>query len=322
MSDNTLFTITHLTGFAHLVDGGRSGGQINGYTQSGAADWVSFQLANALLGNELKAPAIEVTMGSITFVAKADLTFAIGCVLKRASEAIACKVDGLNVNINHALKVTKGQSVEITQDLSVNYYYVSISAHIDTPRFHNSVCSVPRENTTYLDNILSVDTSVKGSAIAERALADKTTQVKTLQNACDMDTNDVFFHYCYQHNDFAFIQKQRFTNSIYRVGSEMGKMGVKLEGPTVMTERRTLLSEGICLGAIQVSADGQPMILLNNRQTIGGYPKIGVLGTVDCAKIAQKPIGKDVCFTPIDVDSLITRRLLISRLIENLCRAG
>lgn len=322
MSDNTLFTITHLTGFAHFVDNGRTGGQINGYTQSGAADWISFQLANALVANARSAPAIEITMGNISFVAEADFTLAVGCVLKRASNKIRCKVDRLDANVNQAIFVKKGQSVEITQDLSVNFYYVSVSAQIAIPTFLNSVCSVPRENTPYTANVLSADTLVKGKVVGERLLTDRTTQIETLQNAVAMDTEEVFFHYCYQHTDFAFIQKQRFINSVYCIGSEMGKMGVKLDGPAVKTERRTLLSEGICLGAIQISAEGQPMILLNERQTIGGYPKIGVLGSVDCAKIAQKQMGNEVCFKPIDVDSLITRRLLISRLIDNMNRAG
>ncbi len=52
-------------------------------------------------------------------------------------------------------------------------------------------------------------------------------------------------------------------------------MGFRLEGENVHSELVGMLSEGICLGAIQIPADGQPIVLMNDRQTIGGYPKIG-----------------------------------------------
>jgi allophanate hydrolase subunit 2 len=63
-----------------------------------------------------------------------------------------------------------------------------------------------------------------------------------------------------------------------------------------------MLSEGICMGAIQVPADGQPIVLINDRQTIGGYPKIGAVVRTDLAKLAQLMAGATVKFEPVSME--------------------
>ena len=63
------------------------------------------------------------------------------------------------------------------------------------------------------------------------------------------------------------------------------------------------LSEGIAYGAVQVPPDGQPIVLLNDRQTIGGYPKLGTVLSLDCWKLAQCVPGATVCFEVISLES-------------------
>ncbi|HSG51555.1 MAG TPA: allophanate hydrolase, partial [Rheinheimera sp.] len=69
----------------------------------------------------------------------------------------------------------------------------------------------------------------------------------------------------------------------------------------IACEQRQLLSEGICYGAVQIPPDGQPIVLLNDRQTLGGYPKLGSVLSVDCALLAQAGAGTEVYFMPITV---------------------
>lgn len=320
MTDNTLITVNDLSGFAHLVDGGRIGGQHIGYAQSGAADWISFQLANALVSNPLNSPAIEIMLGNLAFVADTELRLAIACILKSSSQQLVCRIDGEIFSANQSITVRKGQYVEIRPKVAMNYIYVAIAAKLDAPTHLESVCTVSREQSVQHNNMLSVGKSITGHVIDRppilAPIKDAAKQIATLQDYVDMESDALFFHYCYQHSDFSFMQKHRFQNATYQIGKEAGKMGIKLEGPLIETERRALLSEGICLGAIQISAKGQPMVLLNDRQTIGGYPKIGVLGSVDCAKIAQKGINHSVVFQSTDVDALRTRRLFTDRLIN------
>ena len=78
-------------------------------------------------------------------------------------------------------------------------------------------------------------------------------------------------------------------------------MGIRLSGPAVNTGVSTLWSESTCLGAIQIPPDGQPIVLLADRQTVGGYPKqLGAVLSVDCARLSQASIGTPVKFTAVD----------------------
>ncbi|MFT8099543.1 allophanate hydrolase subunit 2 family protein, partial [Salmonella enterica subsp. enterica serovar Infantis] len=76
-------------------------------------------------------------------------------------------------------------------------------------------------------------------------------------------------------------------NSDWTVDQRADRMGVRLQGPTLRCARSAMISEGVPLGAIQVPADGQPIILLNDRQTIGGYPRLGALTPLAVAQLAQ-----------------------------------
>lgn len=78
-------------------------------------------------------------------------------------------------------------------------------------------------------------------------------------------------------------------------------MGMRLEGPAVPCPSQNMLSEGICLGAVQVPADGQPIVLLKDRQTIGGYPKIGAVLARDTASLAQLRPGDTLHFEEVDL---------------------
>ena len=79
-------------------------------------------------------------------------------------------------------------------------------------------------------------------------------------------------------------------------------MGYRLKGQKISCDIEGILSEGICHGAVQIPADGQPIVLMNDRQTIGGYPKIGAVSSVDTAKLGQLSQGCKVRFEPISME--------------------
>lgn len=117
----------------------------------------------------------------------------------------------------------------------------------------------------------------------------------------------------YQQDAFSTVQKRIFFSSSYRISDRADRMGYRLEGPAITPAINGILSEGICLGAIQVPADGQPIVLLNDRQTIGGYPKIGSLFSVDTARLAQMLPGTEITFTPFTQDEAHNQLLLRQR---------
>ena len=114
----------------------------------------------------------------------------------------------------------------------------------------------------------------------------------------------------YQQQAFSTVSQQRFFSSEYRVTESSDRMGFRLKGPAIQSTLDGILSEGICLGAIQVPADGQPIILLNDRQTIGGYPKLGSVLSLDLGKLAQLLPGGSVRFEAISIEQAHNALLL------------
>ena len=106
----------------------------------------------------------------------------------------------------------------------------------------------------------------------------------------------------YQQAVFDHVQQWRFFNSEYQVTERSDRMGFRLEGEVIHSNMVGMLSEGICHGAIQIPADGQPIVLMNDRQTIGGYPKIGSVIPLDTAKLAQLTPGSTVQFEEISLE--------------------
>ncbi|NIU62161.1 MAG: allophanate hydrolase, partial [Pseudomonas stutzeri] len=98
------------------------------------------------------------------------------------------------------------------------------------------------------------------------------------------------------------------------VDQRADRMGVRLLGPTLRCARSAMISEGVPLGAIQVPADGQPIILLNDRQTIGGYPRLGALTPLAVAQLAQCMPGTVLRLKPVALERAQReqRRLLAS----------
>ena len=78
-------------------------------------------------------------------------------------------------------------------------------------------------------------------------------------------------------------------------------MGIRLEGPAIEYAGKGLVSEGINIGSVQVPPNGQPIIMMNDRQTLGGYPKLGNISPLDLSRLAQCRPGQTVQFTRVEV---------------------
>ncbi len=97
---------------------------------------------------------------------------------------------------------------------------------------------------------------------------------------------------------------ESFYRSEFIVTPNSDRMGYRLQGETISPPDQAILSEGIALGAIQVPPNGQPIILLNDRQTIGGYPKLGCVARIDLPRLAQAKPGHSVRFVAGDLAGL------------------
>src|SRR5690606_16001620 len=114
-----------------------------------------------------------------------------------------------------------------------------------------------------------------------------------------------------QVGDFAAQSLFDAFNRDWQVDQRADRMGVRLLGPVLQCSRKTMISEGVTLGAIQVPADGQPIVLLNDRQTIGGYPRLGALTPLSVARLAQYLPGTRLRLAPVGLEQAQRRQRVL-----------
>ena len=117
------------------------------------------------------------------------------------------------------------------------------------------------------------------------------------------DNIEVRFTYGPQDDLFSAIGKRTFAKSEYTLSDKSDRMGFRMDGPAVERAEGSdgnIISDGICFGAIQIT-NGQPIVMMADRQTTGGYPKLGCVITADLPLLAQLKAGDRVRFRPVSV---------------------
>jgi biotin-dependent carboxylase-like uncharacterized protein len=284
------FTVRQPGLLSLILDRGRFGAFNLGLTNGGPLDQLAFDWANRLLGNDNNASVLEISFGGLSLEAGVDT----GIVITGAK--MPCKINGLSIDQWQTQSVRKGDTVELGYTTDGTRAYLAVAGGFDiTPSF-GSTATVVREKIGGLNgDKLQVDDHLP------------CTQVSVSQHYClggeqqpqYGNTATLRLVPGYQQDAFDLLQQWRFFNSEYRVSDRCDRMGFRLEGEAIKSDVVGMLSEGICHGAVQIPADGQPIVLMNDRQTIGGYPKIGSVIPLDTAKLAQLSPGATVRFESI-----------------------
>jgi len=261
---------------------------------SGAMDNRNFILANAIAGNKENTPVIEFAYQ--------------GPLLKFRGEKVNFNISG-NVNFKIIKKQNQiegncyknyiledGDELDIISTNKSVYGYLAISGNFDV-KFQWNSCSVNTKanigandgkkiEKDQLINILDID-----SENSKKSLEYINTKIENIRVI--KGTN---FDY------FSAESKKIFFEKEYTVTKLTDRMGMRLEGYKIENIVDTnIKSEGIIKGVIQVPADGNPIIMLSDHGTIGGYPKIGVVISADYDKLVQLPPGSKIKFQEIEL---------------------
>ncbi|CAI8756065.1 5-oxoprolinase (ATP-hydrolysing) subunit C [Pseudomonas sp. IT-P258] len=280
------------TALCLLQDAGRFGVRHLGVTQGGAADWRSMSWANWLLGNGLDASVIEITLGGFTVVAEED------CVLALAGADLGAQVDGEALAPWRSFRLHKGQRLQFTRPLLGARAYLAAPGGFDAPKVLGSSATVVREELGGLDGMghalgKGASLSYSGnSLVLLRELPGQWVPDFTGEPLLDLVLGAQIGEFGGQSLFDAF-------NSVWSIDSRADRMGIRLLGAALQYQGQPMISEGIPLGAVQVPPDGQPIVLLNDRQTIGGYPRLGALTPLALARLAQCLPGMQVRLRPV-----------------------
>ena len=276
-------------------DKGRFGMQHLGVAPSGCMDHKSFLIANALVSNDEKEGVLEFAyQGPLLKLAKGKTKFAIaGNVL---FQIINLKNETINGECNRSYDLDEGDQIDILATRQSVYGYLSVEGGFEVEPFCNSISILARANIgpnegkkINIKNKIPLKTNRKEkNNYAVNFSLEKKNVIRILKGP--------------QFDYFSEASKKEFFFKEYKITNLTDRMGMRLEGKVLKNIVSTnIRSEGITKGAIQVPEDGQPIILLTDHPTIGGYPKIANVISADYDLLVQKIPGTNISFKCIDL---------------------
>jgi biotin-dependent carboxylase-like uncharacterized protein len=299
-----------------VQDLGRPGFQRFGVSQGGALDPVSLRAANSLVGNPANTGALEAVYVGPTFaIEAADVRLAFvgaDAVIEILSDADASS--GEVVPPMQSLCVRQGQIIRVGSLKNAATLYIAVEGGFD------------------IDPVLgSISTDSRGRMGGWKGRALLANDVLPLHRAMASDGDeyrldglDLAAPYRLravlgpQSDYFSDDEIECFFAGDYTVSAGSNRMGMRLEGRPIRHRRGfNIVSDAIATGSIQVPGSGQPIVLLADHQTTGGYPKIATVISADLPAIGRLPIGSKVSFVPVTMaEAALARRELFATLEE------
>ncbi|MGG3279397.1 biotin-dependent carboxyltransferase family protein [Paenibacillus solani] len=310
-----------------LQDTGRYGYGKHGISPAGAMDSFACLIANRLVGNEDEQGTLEITWSGFVVEFQRSLWISI------TGGDLTPTIDGERVPMWRPVLIKAGSCLSFQQPVSGCRAYLAVSGGFDVPIMMNSYSTYLRAGIGGYEgralkkgDTLSVHPSKISLDAPGRFLVEygsfftvrwsvsaggytdsnRETEIRVLKGR--------------QYDDFAELSQQALFDECFTVTPQSDRMGYRLSGPTLrVSHSNEYISEPVALGTVQVPADGQLIILMADRQTLGGYPKIAQIASVDVPLLAQLPAGGRIRFKEIslpEAEQLSRARIREVRLIE------
>lgn len=263
-----------------VQDLGREGFGPLGVSPSGAADPVSLRLGNRLVGNPQGGAALEMTLLGGTFL------FPQGAILALTGSDFGSTLDGVPLDQSTAVEARPGQTLHVGSTRSGARCYLCVQGSVVVKPFLGSASTHllsglggHQGRALRKGDVLHIGppiTSFRKRTIVSRA-AEQLAPRKLLRVTPGP-----------QSDWFSKSSLQAFYAGTYRVTEESNRMGLRLEGKPVAPESGgELITEGVSIGAVQITAGGLPIILFVEQQTTGGYAKIANVISADLHSLGQ-----------------------------------
>jgi antagonist of KipI len=304
-----------------VQDLGRIGWRKFGVSPGGALDSHAARVANLLVGNTESGAVLEVTFGG------AHLQFADERIVAWCGGQFDIQVGSIRVPAGHAALVGEGEEATIGKPKAGARAWIAISGGIDVARVLNSRSTDLRANFGGFNGRALRD----GDQIplgenpgASRILADQLRAAKVASWCSPHEWSSpahlepaLRFVRGADWTRFDEATVQRFAGEPFDVSPDSNRMGVRFDGPELKrNDHGDLISEAVAPGTVQVPPSGQPILLLGDCQTIGGYPKIAHVITVDLPIAAQLRAGDQVRFREVALADAYGLLLERERLLE------
>jgi biotin-dependent carboxylase-like uncharacterized protein len=284
-----------------LQDAGRHGYLRFGVTAAGPMDSLAHATANRAVGNPAGSTAFEVSVGGIEVTAESGpLSVAV------AGGEFALSLDGRPLPPAVVLNLDDGAVLKIRAGRSGSWCYLAVAGRLIVPKVLDSHATHTRTGFG----------GVNGRAVAagdhlaiERSGPSKLSPSAIVAPWLDRPVNIIRVVLGPQHDYFADDQIAAFLAGPWTVSAKGDRMAYFLEGPRLTHARGyNIVSDGIAMGAIQVPGDGRPIVLMADRQSTGGYPKIATIIGPDLGRLAQARPGTAFRFEAVSIGQAVAAR--------------
>jgi antagonist of KipI len=293
-----------------VQDLGRTGFRQFGVSTSGALDPFALRVANLLVGNDEGAAGLEITLGGL------QLRFEDERIVAWSGGEFDVQIGSRALPAGHVAHLQPGDELKFARAQIGCRCWLAISGGIDVPVVIGSRSTDLRASFGGIEGRALRDEDViplskwPGSPTPATAISSWSATHDWVSPARRRPI--LRFIRGVDWSRFDDVTILRFTNHEFSVSPDSDRMGVRLDGPERKREDKTdLISEAVAPGTIQVPPSGKPILLLGDCQTIGGYPKMAHVITVDLGGAAQLRAGDGVRFSEVSLQD--AHRLLIQR---------
>lgn len=284
-----------------IQDTGRFAHERNGYTIAGAMDDFALRIGNRLVGNRENEAAIEMTYLGGEFIALQD------CLIAVTGADFNPQVNGRNILMWQAMHVRENSLISFPQNRKGMRAYLCIQGGIDVPIILGSKSTDLKMGFGGLNGKkLGAGDIISGSGIYDEGFCGYVFPTATVNNNYfwDQEVTSIRVILGPEKEHFTAKGIDTFLNSTYCLSSLCDRQGYQFEGARVEHSEKgpNIVTNYTPLGAVQVPGEGIPIILMRDKQTTGGYPKIATVITPDISKLSQKAPGEKIAFRAINLE--------------------
>lgn len=294
-----LFKVKKSGALTLLQDGGRFGYLSYGMTNGGVMDEQAAGWANKLLQNSPQAPLLEITLGGLVMEARQSIVIALtgaDCHAKRNGEPL----DNWSSH-----RLYQGDILTFGWAKTGQRAYLSVVGGFKVDQVLGSVSTVVRESVGGLNGEAISTGDVLSCYRDHHAVSHLASVPPTYRPNYEQTFLTLRLIAGYQLPDPSEQLGALIESVRWRISSASDRMGIRLEGENLqrLLKLDAIPSEGIVYGSVQLPPDGQPIILMKERQTLGGYPKLGAILPLDCFLLSQCRAGTEVRFELISIEA-------------------
>ena len=296
-----------------VQDLGRWGYQDRGVPVSGAVDQYALRLGNLLVGNWEGEAALEITLGGLEVEFAQNSSFALTGVETTA------RLNEVNVSFWRGIAVSKGDRLTIDHSRTGARIYLALAGGVQVPPIMGSKSTYLRGGFGgYRGRALTKGDQLECGPAREALFPEIPFELRPSYS----DAPRLRVVLGPQDEEITDQGLFTFWSSSYVLTRQADRMGCRLQGPRI-THRRgpDIISDGTSFGSIQIPGNGQPIILLADRQTTGGYVKIAAVIAVDWPLIAQGLPGWTIRFEAATLEeaqkSYFQRESALARLFRS-----